>query len=181
MNAELAMAHVPETPPGAAKPATFKSSQAWTPSARLFVVVIMTFGLSAVAIAKDIKALAEFVTPAYTAMNFALVCARHDPRFLEETGGPRGSAVAYAEHVKDETIASLTHDEALATLRMAADAARAIALQRFRSFDAADRDVESARIKAWCESHGRQQVRSFVEHHDSDHAAIITQLREAQR
>ena len=52
--------------------------------------------------AKDLNALAAFVAPAYTAMNFAIVCAPHDPVFLSQTSGPRGTALAYAEHVRDE-------------------------------------------------------------------------------
>lgn len=137
-------------------------------------------GLSA-ATAKDIRALADFVVPAYTAMNFAIVCARHDPDFLLETGGPRGTALAYAEHVKDEAIVSLTHEEAAAALRMAADAARATALQRLRAFDAADGETEAVRIKAWCETDGRQHVRAFVLHHDSNHQELVLELKRAQQ
>jgi hypothetical protein len=51
--------------------------------------------------AKDVRALADLVTPAYTAMNYAVVCASRDPQFLLESRGPRGSAIKYAEHVKD--------------------------------------------------------------------------------
>lgn len=72
--------------------------------------------------AKDLDVLSEFVAPAYTAMNFAAICARDRPWALSQPRGLRGSAVEYAEHVKDEAIASLTHDEALKVLKAAADA-----------------------------------------------------------
>ena len=37
------------------------------------------------AIASDLNALVAFIVPAYTAMNFAVVCAPHDPVFLSQT------------------------------------------------------------------------------------------------
>lgn len=82
--------------------------------------------------AKDLKTIAEFVVPAYTAMNFAMLCAQDDPWFLADARGPRGHAIKYAEHVKDEAIASLTEDEAAAVLRMAADEARSTARAELR-------------------------------------------------
>ena len=45
--------------------------------------------------------MAEILVPAYTAMNYALICGQDDPRFLPQTLGARGTVLSYAEHVKD--------------------------------------------------------------------------------
>jgi hypothetical protein len=131
--------------------------------------------------AKDLNALAAFVAPAYTAMNFAIVCAPHDPVFLSQTSGPRGTAIAYAEHVKDEAIVSLSDDEAAIALKVAADAARATALQTLRAFNAHDRAVEQARIAKWCEGDARQFVEAFIAHHDTNHETFLARVEQARQ
>jgi len=133
------------------------------------------------AVAKDLNALAAFVAPAYTAMNFAVVCAPHDPVFLAQTSGPRGTALAYAEHVKDEAIVSLSDEEAAVALKAAADVARATALQTLRAFDAQDRATEQARIAKWCEGDARQFIRAFIEHHDTNHETLLSRLEQARQ
>ena len=132
-------------------------------------------------IAKDLNALAAFIAPAYTAMNFVIVCAPHDPVFLAQTSGPRGTALAYAEHVKDEAIASLSVEEAAVALKTAADTARATALQTLRAFNAQDRAVEQARIAKWCESDARQFIRAFIEHHDTNHETLLSRVEQARQ
>jgi hypothetical protein len=131
--------------------------------------------------AKDINALAAFVAPAYTAMNFAIVCAPHDPMFLSQTSGPRGTALAYAEHVKDEAIVLLSDEEAALALKAAADTARATALQTLRAFNAQDRAVEQARIAKWCEGEARQFIRAFIEHHDTNHDTLLSRVERARQ
>jgi hypothetical protein len=131
--------------------------------------------------AKDLNALAAFVAPAYTAMNFATVCAPRDPVFLSQTSGPRGTALAYAEHVKDEAIVSLSDEEAAVALKAAADTARATALQALRAFNAQDRAVEQARIAQWCEGDARQFIRAFIEYHDANHEALLSHVEQARQ
>jgi hypothetical protein len=82
--------------------------------------------------ARDLAALANLVAPAYTAMQFAGICGQDISWFVSQPRGMRGSAIHYAEHVKEEVIASLTYDDAVIVLTAAADAARTIARQELR-------------------------------------------------
>jgi hypothetical protein len=152
------------------------ASRIWSAA---FMLLAMSGNPSAVA--KDLNALAAFVAPAYTAMNFAVVCTPHDPVFLSQTSGPRGNALAYAEHVKDEAIVSLSHDEAAVALKAAADTARDIALRTLRAFNAQDRAIEQARIAKWCESDARQFILAFIEHHDANHETLLSRIEQARQ
>jgi hypothetical protein len=147
---------------------------------------VMVFALAASLIAtpvtaKDLKVLADFVAPAYTAMNFTVVCVALDPEFLAQTSGPRGHAIHYAEHVKDEAIVSLSNDEAVVALRAAADAARGTALQTLRPFHSPDPAMQAARIKAWCGNEARQFIRAFIEDHDNNHEGLLSKIEHARR
>ena len=91
----------------------------------IFVAVLIgNFCSGRAATAADLQKLAEFVRPAYTAMNFAAVCVRDNPSFLTDVKGPRGTAFHYAQHVKDEAIEGLSPADAATVLKSAADAAR---------------------------------------------------------
>lgn len=114
-------------------------------------------------------------------MNVAAVCASKDTEFLNRTSGPRGTAFHYAEHVKNEAIESLSTAEAAAALRVAADTARAIALQTFRRLGNSDPAVEVQQIRSWCEAEGREAVLKFIRDHDKDHPARLIELKEWQR
>lgn len=131
--------------------------------------------------ARDLNALAEIVTPAYTAMNFAMVCASGDPQFLGRTRGPRGHAINYAEHVKDEVIASLSHAEAVTTLTAAADMARAASLRTLRAFNSQDPALEKARIREWCGREAVEFIRTFIADHDQNHEGLLSRVEEARR
>jgi hypothetical protein len=133
------------------------------------------------AAAKDLKALAEFVVPAYTAMNFTMVCGQDDPRFLSETSGPRGTAIQYAEHVKNEAIVSLTNDEAVIVLKMAADEARSVARRELRKQAPDYPKAHPGEITNWCRNEASRFVRAFIEQHDSRHAALMQELEHAKR
>lgn len=113
-------------------------------------------------VAKDLKAIAEFVIPAYTAMNFTMLCAQDDPWFLTDARGPRGHAINYAKHVKDEAIASLTEDESAIALRMAADEARSVARAEIRKI-IPNRTYRYPEIAGWCRGDALRFVRSFIE------------------
>ena len=133
------------------------------------------------AAAKDLKSLVEFVAPAYTAMNFAMVCAQDDPKFHRATSGPRGTAFHYAEHVKDEAIESLTHDEAVRVLTLAADEARVIARRELRKLAPNYPRARPGEIASWCREVASEFVRAFIELHDSAHEMLIQQIEKAKQ
>ncbi len=134
------------------------------------------------AAARDLGALSQLLAPAYTAMQYAGLCARNPEWSLSEPVGARGRAINYAEHVKDETISALTYDDAVTVLKAAADAARAAARLQLRasviSRDAAD---ESLRFKTWCDGYVTHFIVDFINNHDGDHVAFLEQVDLAKR
>ena len=80
--------------------------------------------------ATDLDEMGRLLTPAYTAMSLAGVCSAAPGWQERQPRGLRGVAIHYAEHVKDEMIEGLTHDEAVAVLRFAAERARDEARQQ---------------------------------------------------
>jgi hypothetical protein len=150
----------------------------------LFIALVgsLPLGLRATqVVAKDLDALAALVTPAYTAMNFATICATNDPQFHFVTSGPRGTAVHYAQHVKDEAIASLTSDEAASVLKGSADSARARARQELQKLRATDPTAEAAQIQRWCGSYAKDFILGFIREHDDNHDVVLQQVRDAKR
>lgn len=145
----------------------------------LFAAALCTQPYSAT-LAKDLKAIAEFVVPAYTAMNFTVLCAQDDPWFLADVRGPRGHAIQYAEHVKDEAIASLTEDESVTVLRMAAGEARTIAREQFQKV-IPNRTYRYPEIAGWCRGDALLFVRNFIERHDAEHATLLQRLERAKQ
>jgi hypothetical protein len=130
--------------------------------------------------AKNLKAIAEFVIPAYTAMDFAIACAQDDPWFLADASGPRGHAIKYAEHVKGEAIASLSEEESIAVLTMAADEARSIARAEFRKV-IPHQTYRYQEIVGWCRGDALRFVRDFIERHDREHPLLIQRLEKAKQ
>ena len=133
------------------------------------------------AAAKDLNALAEFVIPAYTAMDFAVVCAQDDPQFLQRTRGARGTALQYAEHIKDEVIKSLNSDEAVLVLKAAADAARTVARQKLRQLAPSYPVARSGEITTWCHEDASLFVRTIMESHEIDHATLMQKIERAKQ
>lgn len=131
--------------------------------------------------AKDIRGLAEFVRPAYTAMNFAMLCARENPFFLMDASGPRGTAVQYAEHVKDETIDSLSPDEAVAVLKAAADAARSESKRELYRLAQPTDDATIRAIREWCDSKAKNFILDFIRQHESEHVKALEFLLRAKQ
>lgn len=72
------------------------------------LILTLCTGFSSVASAKDIQAIRKVCDPCLYGNEFSMLCSQDDPWFLIDTRGPRGHAIKYAEHVKDEAIASLT-------------------------------------------------------------------------
>src|SRR4051812_33713912 len=85
-------------------PTRLRCRTRWRTTAVVAALVLPNAGAAS---AKDLAALEELIIPAYTAMNFAVVCATRQPHFLSESSGPRGNALNYAEHVKNEVIDGL--------------------------------------------------------------------------
>lgn len=131
--------------------------------------------------AKDLRALTEIVIPHYTAMNFAVICAQDHPQFLSQTRGPRGNALEYAQHVKDEAIAALTDDEAAIVLKTAADEARSAARRTLRSIFPNYPAYRPSEITSWCANEASSFVRDVIEQHDRDHAVLLQEIDRAKR
>lgn len=146
-------------------------------------VLLTTFLSLAVntAMAKDLDGLAKLVVPAYTAMNFAMMCARAEPTFPTRMGGPRGNVLEYAQHVKDEVIVRLNQGEANVVLKAAADVARDVARGQLKLL-AKGRDVIApSDIAAWCTGPATDFIRGFIASHDRDHSVIEASIEEASR
>jgi hypothetical protein len=117
----------------------------------------------------DLKALAEFVRPAYTAMNFAVLCTRGNPSFLADNSGAHGTVLHYAERVKNEAIKSLTGQEASTVLKMAADDARRTAREKLHQLARpGDEPGTDKAIRSWCDSEARQYVMEFIRRQDTE-------------
>ena len=150
----------------------------------LCAVVAVVLGIisSSTALTKDLESLSAFVKPAYTAMNFAAICAKDNPFFLADTSGPRGTALHYAQHVKDEAIESLSEGEALAVLKTAADAARLVARQKlYQLAQPGDDSGTVSAIRDWCDQEVRHFILEFIRQHDGSHADIVDFLQRAKR
>ena len=144
-------------------------------------LLLLANGAATASVAKDLVALGELITPAYIAMNLAVICAQHDPRFLSDTRGPRGTAVEYAQHVKDEAILALTHDEALVVLKTAADAARSTTRRELQTLTSNHPAIGNAEVAQWCDDRAKSYVRTFIERHDGTHQAFLEQIERAKR
>lgn len=147
----------------------------------VLIVAVLCTQTYSVAAAKNLDAIAAFVRPAYTAMNLTMLCAQDDPWFLIDTLGPRGSALKYAEHVKDEAIASLTYDESVLVLKMAADEARSAARSELRKLIPKYPTYRSVEIARWCRGDAIRFVRAFIEQHDENHETLLKELELAKR
>lgn len=147
----------------------------------LVSLLLLSFGFSGTATAVDIKMLGNVLSPAYLAMNFAVVCARQDPSFLSVTGGPRGSALVYAQHIKDEIIADLEPRDGETIVRDAADAARSVALGFMRSMAGGLDAIEAKRVRTGCESIAKPFIRGVVAEHENRHDLFEQVIAAAKR
>ncbi len=149
----------------------------WLPLAVCFTLLAPTDR----AAARDLGALSLLLTPAYTAMQYAGLCARTPQWSLSEPAGARGKAIHYAQHVKDETINALTYEEAVTVVKAAADAARAEArLQLRTSVISSDAPEEAVRFRVWCEGYVNNFIRDFIIKHDGEHVAFLEQVNLAK-
>ena len=147
---------------------------------RFCVAAIIAAGCGATAFAQDLEALSRLVTPAYTAMSFAGLCATEPGWSGAQPRGARGVAVQYAQHVKDEVIASLTQDEAVTVLKSAADAARNEARAQLRDkVIVADKTVEAVRFREWCNGYVNGFIAELIQRHDGDHVGFLRHVEVA--
>ena len=130
--------------------------------------------------AVDIETLARLLYPPYLAMDYAAICAVRDPKFHQETSGPRGSMPAYSQHIKEEVIASLTPAEAQSVMTKAADASKARALADIRELATGD-VVDPAVVRRWCETHAKRVIRGVIDTHENRHADFERLVAEAKR
>jgi hypothetical protein len=127
--------------------------------------------------AKDLWALSDILTPAYTAMNFAALCSDEPTWRTVQPTGRRGTAINYAQHVKDEIVEMLSLEDARTVLRRAADEARAEARRQLRTrVKAANPYVESARFRTWCADYAASFIGDFIVKHDERHSAFLEHL-----
>lgn len=147
----------------------------------VLIVAVLCIHTYSVAAAKNLDAIVAFVRPAYTAMNFTMLCAQDDAWFLIDTLGPRGNALKYAEHVKDEAIASLTYNDSVFVLKMAADEARSAARSELRNLIPNFPTYRSGEIVGWCRGYAIRFVRAFIQQHDENHETLLKELELAKR
>jgi hypothetical protein len=132
--------------------------------------------------ARDLGELGRLLTPAYTAMSLAGVCSAAPGWQERQPRGLRGVAIHYAEHVKDEMIEGLTHDEAVTVLRFAAERARDEARQQLqRHVYAEDQVSEATRFAEWCAHIVRGYISEFIQQHEGDHGSFMERLTQAKR
>jgi hypothetical protein len=138
------------------------------------------FAIGPSAQAKDLVALVDLLTPAYTAMSLANLCAMDADWTIVQPRGWRGAAINYAEHVKDEVIVGLEREEARVVLRSAADSARSHARAQLReNVVVPDKDAEVARFREWCESYVAAFIRELIRRHDGEHLAFLERIDRA--
>lgn len=134
------------------------------------------------ALAQDTAKLSELLAPAYTAMNYAVLCTNHSTWGISQPRGPHGTALQYAEHIKDEVIDGLTYKEALTVLKSAADLARSEAEVELKAkVIVGHPSKESQRLFAWCESFVSDFVTRVMLSHDRDHDKFLHGLVQAKK
>ena len=142
-----------------------------------FATLIILLTTSGVAIGQNFEELSRLLTPAYTAMSLANLCSTEPGWPFTQPRGQRGVAVNYAEHVKDEIVASLSDQDAFAVLKPAADAARNEARAQLREkVIVSDKTVEAIRFRDWCNGYVNDFIEDVIRKHDGDHAAFLRRV-----
>jgi hypothetical protein len=151
-------------------------------------ILVLTVGLALMfnvinvdhANAKDLAALSQLLRPAYIAMDYARLCAMEPQWLVTEPRGIRGSAINYAEHVKDETVKALAQEEAVIVLKAAADNALAEAREQLSTkVILIDKTKEAVKLRAWCSGYVTDFILDFINKHDSNHESFLQQIDNA--
>ncbi|MCK9918004.1 hypothetical protein MXD81_53580 [Microbacteriaceae bacterium K1510] len=143
-------------------------------------MLLLTSVGAGTAAAQDLAKLSALLTPAYTAMSYARLCSMDMSWAQSQPLGPRGGAIHYAEHVKDEVIASLAYEDAVKVLKTAADAAREDARMQLRN-DVLDPDksIEEAHFRDWCRGKVSPYIQGIMKQHESQHALFTNSVEKA--
>lgn len=128
----------------------------------------------------DPTRLADLLTTPFLAQNITAVCGARDRRFLLETSGPHGTMHAYAQHIKEEVIASLRPSEFETVLRSAAEAARTLARGMLRELADASPSIEADRLDTWCQTFAKSLVRRVIAEHDAAHDRFLQSVEQAK-
>jgi hypothetical protein len=132
---------------------------------------------SLVADARDLNVLSRLLEPAYTSMTYANLCSLDRNWEASQPQGPGGVAINYAEHIKDEVIASLTREEAVSVLTQAANSARDEARRQVKKHIVlGDKQAEADRFQRWCDSYVTDFIRSVMRTHDGNHEYFIGRI-----
>jgi hypothetical protein len=147
-------------------------------------VVILMIVLASPAISKDFGILTRMLYAAFLAEQGVALCIVADPAFGSETRGPMGYMRDYAAHIKVEVTAGLNEAETLSLVKSAADRAKGEALQALRSLRTEGTEgpeIETARVKRWCQTVIRPFVRQVIDTHDNHHSEIDQLLEKAKK
>lgn len=146
------------------------------------LVTIVAVTAAQPAKAKDMERLGTLLMPTYIAMSVAGVCSGETGWTFEQPHGPRGHAVHYAQHAKEETIAGLSDEQARAVLRAAAGKARDEVRRQLRTYVyPGDRAGEASRFREWCFRSVRDFIGTVISEHDRDHASFERAIADAKR
>lgn len=130
--------------------------------------------------ASDAESLSKLLLPVDMAQNFVLICSVHNPAFLQATSGVHGTMLWYAQHMKQEVIASLPGREARAVMVEAADVAKAEALKVVHTM-ASGGVVDAAQMNAWCEASAKPFIEATIGRHDTQHALLDEMIAKAKQ
>ena len=131
--------------------------------------------------AQDLEALSKLLIPAYTAMSYAGLCSTEQHWAASQPRGPRGVAINYAEHEKDEVIVLLSEVDAVTVLKMAADAARNDARAQLRDkVIVSDKATEALRFRQWCNGYVNGFIVDLIRRHDGDHLSFMHDIELAK-
>lgn len=115
-------------------------------------------------------------------MSYARLCEMEAEWRRSEPRGMKGYATNYAEFAKDETIESLTHEQSLIVLRLAADAAKTETRRQLQEqVIIQDKVAESIRFKEWCVGYATDFIVGFIAKYDTEHSSFIEKLEAAKR
>ena len=168
-------------PAGARRPVPIRFDRCCRRASHVLVVLSIPILAATVAEGRHLKSLSELLVPAYTAMSNANSCSMDPGWAVSQPHGRLGVAINYAEHIKDEIIASLSRDDAVSILKAAADAARSEARRQLKDqVVVADKDIEAARFGQWCRDHAGRQIRSVMRSHDGDHVSFLGKIDAAK-
>jgi hypothetical protein len=143
------------------------------------LVAIALTGWDRPAFANDIQALSNLLLPVDMAQNFVAICSLHNPGFLQDTAGAHGTMLWYAQHMKEEVIASLPPTEAHTVMVEAAGKAKAMALDIVHAMDR-DGLVDQIRMNAWCAGSAKPFIEKTIVRHDTQHASFDRLIAKAK-